>query len=61
MNAIKTVTSSPKVVLDLDAIFAAAEAEAKEADILSEETIYDEVETYYAGDLRDLAEAASLN
>lgn len=53
---------TPKVVLDLDAIFAAAEAEAKaEADLLTEETIYDEVEAYYTGDLRNLAQAASLN
>lgn len=53
--------TQPKHVLDLDAIFAEAEAEAKQPDILTEETIYDEVEVYYAGDLRDLAEAAVLN
>ncbi len=51
-----------KVVLDLDAIFAAANAEAAaDPDVLTEETIYDEVEAYFANDLRDLAEAASLN
>ncbi len=53
--------NTPKVTLDLDAIFAAAEAEAKEPDVLTEETIYDEVEAYYAGNLRDLADAAALN
>ena len=50
-----------KVTLDLDAIFAAAAAETTEPDLLTEETIYDEVEVYYAGNLRDLADAAVLN
>ena len=53
--------NTPKVVLDLDAIFAAAAAEATDPDVLTEETIYDEVEAYFANDLRDLAEAAALN
>ncbi len=52
---------TPEVAPDLGAIFAAAEGEAKEPDVLTEETIYDEVEAYYAGNLRDLADAAALN